>query len=343
MMGKPKLLVLELWRVGDLAIASAFLRQACQVYEVTLLAQPLATALHRRFWPEVKLVPFVMPWTVFRGKYRFDRWPWCSLLALVRQLRATRFDIALGTRWDPREHLLMWLSGAKQRISYPKLGSQAILTHCLHRAGPLAHRYDDWWVAGNALGISLPARHALVTQDGRASRAILIHSGAASPVRVWPLERYRNLAQRLRQSGHTVRIACDTGQRDWWLRQGEQHVSTPGSIEELLNLLDSAGAFVGNDSGPGHLAALLGVPTFTFFGPQLSEWFIPVHPQAECIDGKPCIYRQCFDYCRFHEPHCIRDITETEAWDRIQSFLSKVFSSRSTAPAMPERPTTAKL
>jgi ADP-heptose:LPS heptosyltransferase len=337
-MAKPKLLVLELWRVGDLAIASAFLRQACQVYDVTLLAQPLAKTLHSRFWPDVRLVPFVMPWTVFRGKYRLDRWPWRSLVTLARQLRTERFDMALSTRWDPREHALLWWSGARHRMSYPKLGSGAILTHRLRRAGPLAHRYDDWWVAAQALGIAMPARTALEVTPRPDHREILIHTGAASPVRVWPLERYRNLANRLRLTGHDVRIACDAGQRAWWLHQDESGVVTPSSLEALLSLVDSVGAFIGNDSGPGHLAALVGVPTFTFFGPQLSEWFLPVHPLAECIDGKPCPYKQCFDYCRFQEAHCILGITEAEAWERIQAFLRKVLPPAPPAKSAPPHP-----
>jgi hypothetical protein len=67
---KPKLLVLELWRVGDLAISTPFLQAASQQFEVTLLAQPVAQSLQTRFFPSVKVVPFVAPWTVFHHKYR---------------------------------------------------------------------------------------------------------------------------------------------------------------------------------------------------------------------------------------------------------------------------------
>jgi len=323
-MAKPKLLVLEIWRVGDLAIASAFLRAACDVYDVTLLAQPLAESLHLRFWPDAKVIPFVMPWTVFHGKYRLHRWPWRKLFALVRRLRAEHFDAALATRWDIREHWLLWLSGARQRVSYPQWCSSVFLNRPIHRLGRLAHRYDDWWVAAQALGVKLPARTELNRAAPRSGKGILVHTGAAAEVRVWPLDRYRQLVDHLRQCGYTVRVACDPGQRDWWVRNAEPLVLTPGSIAELLDALDGSGAFIGNDSGPGHVAALVGVPTFTFFGPQLSEWFLPVHPSAERIDGKPCPYKQCFDYCRFPEPHCIRGITSDEAWDRVHTFVGKV-------------------
>jgi ADP-heptose:LPS heptosyltransferase len=58
-------------------------------------------------------------------------------------------------------------------------------------------------------------------------------------------------------------------------------------MNELFALFDRAGLFIGNDSGPGHLAALVGVPVLTLFGPQLPEWFAPLHPQAEWLEENP--------------------------------------------------------
>jgi hypothetical protein len=52
---KPKLLVIELWGLGDLLIATPFLEAASQRYQVTLLAKPYAVDLQQRLWPEVKV------------------------------------------------------------------------------------------------------------------------------------------------------------------------------------------------------------------------------------------------------------------------------------------------
>jgi heptosyltransferase-2 len=150
----------------------------------------------------------------------------------------------------------------------------------------------------------------------------LIHTGAGQPVRIWPLEKYKSLALHLRQKNFQVQIACDVDQRDWWLRSGETGVATPNTVKELIALIDGTGAFVGNDSGPGHLAAFCGVPTFTLFGPQLPEWFAPLHPAAEWIEGKACPYKPCSDYCRFATPFCLWDIGEEEILLRAEKFLA---------------------
>jgi ADP-heptose:LPS heptosyltransferase len=146
------------------------------------------------------------------------------------------------------------------------------------------------------------------------------------------LERYRNLVERVRKSGYQVTIACDADQRQWWLRAGEANVATPGTVKELLALLDQAGAFVGNDSGPGHLAAFCGLPTLTIFGPQLSEWFSPLHPESIALEGKACPYKPCSDYCRFPTPRCLWGISETEAWLEVERFVTRHLEKRGAHP-----------
>jgi heptosyltransferase-2 len=87
--------------------------------------------------------------------------------------------------------------------------------------------------------------------------------------------------------------------------------------------MDQAGAFIGNCSGPGHLAAISGAPTFTLYGPSMHEWFLPLHPAAEFFEGRACPYKPCSDYCRFAEPFCLHGITADEAWPRIEAFVRK--------------------
>jgi ADP-heptose:LPS heptosyltransferase len=60
---KPKLLIIELWGLGDLVLATPFLRAAAERFDVTLLAKPFALDLQPRLWPGVKVAPFTAPWT----------------------------------------------------------------------------------------------------------------------------------------------------------------------------------------------------------------------------------------------------------------------------------------
>jgi heptosyltransferase-2 len=320
---KPKLLILELWQLGDLVIGTPFYRAAVERFDVTLLAKPYAQDMQRRLWPGVRVVPFTAPWTAFKNKYQLWRWPLPQIVRLRRQLAAEHFDVGVSARWDPRDHFLLNLFGAKRRIGFPRVRSDIFLTDPVARPRPDAHRYESWRAIGRALDMDLPPRENIrVASEEQNRKGILIHTGARQPVRVWPLEFYKTLAAHLRGKGFQVQITCDADQRDWWLRGGEKTVATPATVAELIELTDRVEAFIGNDSGPGHLAAFCGVPTFTIFGPQLSEWFAPLHPKAEWVSGKACPYLPCFDYCRFPEPFCIRKISEEEVLERVERFLA---------------------
>jgi len=320
---KPKLLVVELWGLGDLMIATPFLQAATDHYAVTLLAKPYAQDLQARFWSRVKVVPFTAPWTAFTHKYMLWSWPWWEIFRLRRTLAAERFDFGVTARWDPRNHLLLLIVRARARLGFPRMGSQLFLNRPLARPEPGAHQYEKWRVLARALGFELPPREKLALRHNRPEGEILIHTGAGQPIRVWPLDRYRALVAWLRQTGHRVQVACDPDQHDWWLDAGEKSVAMPRSVAELLALVERAGAFIGNDSGPGHLAAFCGVPTFTLFGPQLPEWFVPLHPASEWLEGKACPYKPCSDYCRFPIPRCMANSSEEEVWALVKAFLAR--------------------
>ncbi len=319
---KPKLLIVELWGLGDLVIATPFIRAVAEKFDITLLAKPFALDLRPRLWPAVKVVPCNAPWTAFKDKYHLWHWPWPGMFRLYRQLAAEHFDLGLSARWDPRDHLLLKLIGAKRRLGFPRVGSRFFLTQRLIRPDPQSHRYEFWRVAGRAVGIELPPRDRIALPAHTARPLALVHSGARLPARIWPLERYQKIVRRLREKGCPVQVACDPDQLSGWQKTGETAVACPHTVTELLSLVDRAGVFIGNCSGPGHLAAISGVPTFTIFGPSLLEWFAPLHPAAEWIEGKACPYKPCSDYCRFATPHCLWNVTEEEVWARVEKFAT---------------------
>lgn len=290
----------ELWGLGDLAVAMPFIRTAAQHAKVTLLAKPHAAPLLRQFAPEVNLVTFTAPWTAFSAKYQLHHWPWAELRAVLRDLRQRAFTHVISARPDPREHLFLKRIGAPQLIGFPRLGSGVLLNQSL--LPPMdPHRAASWRHVAGHFDWELPSPIYNST-DGR---HLVIHTGAAQPVRRWPRERFEAIATKLRESGWNVTLIDETH----------------GDLDALIATLASANRFIGNDSGPGHIAALLGVPTFTIFGPQLSENFAPQHPRAAWIDGSHCPHKPCFDTCHFKRPHCLLDLTVADVWPRVATWL----------------------
>lgn len=299
---RPRLLVVELWGVGDLALGVPFLRAAATHATVTVLAKPHAAPVLRRFCPDVQHVALDAPWTAFRGKYRLARWPWRELRRTVRGLRAARFDLGVSVRPDPRDHALLALAGVRRRLGYGRLGSSLLLTDNLAPPSD-PHRTAHWAALAEALGWAIPP----ATPPRRDGRRLVIDTGARLPTRRWPVERYHEIARRLTADGWEVTVRDDQ----------------TGSLDDLMAALAGADRFLGNDSGPGHLAATLGVPTFTLFGSCRPEEFSPAHPQAGWLPGRPCPHFPCRDYCRFDTPHCLHDQDVETVWRALSDWLKR--------------------
>jgi len=297
----PTLLVTEVWGLGDVALAVPFLRAASERYQVTLLAKPHAAQVLRRLAPRVSLIEWEAPWTRFGGKYRLLRWPWADLRRLVSGLRARSFDFGVSARRDPRDHFLLWLAGVRNTVGFPRLGSGAFLRTPLPRPGSL-HRSAAWGALGSELGFSIGQPNP---GQGAGRRRLIVHTGAARPVRKWPRDRFEEIARRATREGWTVAIVDET----------------LGTVEELIEALCANDCFLGNDSGPGHLAAILGLPTFTVFGPQLPEFFSPTHPESAWIEGAPCPHKPCFDSCHFSEPRCLLQVDVDSVWAGLKPWL----------------------
>lgn len=118
---------------------------------------------------------------------------------------------------------------------------------------------------------------------------VVLHPGAGSRSKRWPIEKFVSLAIRLREVGISSRFVIGEVEREHFTEADIQRLSAQSSLHfcaTLLNLHDhlaTAGAFVGNDSGPGHLAGIIGVPTLSLFGPTDPAIWQPLGPRVTVI------------------------------------------------------------
>jgi heptosyltransferase-2 len=78
-------------------------------------------------------------------------------------------------------------------------------------------------------------------------------------------------------------------------------------VGELISVLNGAEVVVGNDSGPVHLSAALGVPTVSIFGSTSPEWTAPRGKRSKVVASEikcsPCFKRECpiYDYAKCYD------------------------------------------
>ncbi|MGC8792587.1 MAG: glycosyltransferase family 9 protein [Bryobacteraceae bacterium] len=111
-------------------------------------------------------------------------------------------------------------------------------------------------------------RARLFAQPGPRSRGrpyAVIHPLASSPSKTWPAERFLGIARRIEQEWDWEPVFIAGPGED--LSAFASYRCVKGaSLAEVKALLAGAELFVGNDSGPAHMAAALGRPVLVIFG-----------------------------------------------------------------------------
>jgi ADP-heptose:LPS heptosyltransferase len=108
-------------------------------------------------------------------------------------------------------------------------------------------------------GIVLP--NGLRSQ--RASHKVAIHPTASLKTRYWLAKHFISLAKRLESEGYEPMFLVAPHEKEdteWIVKAGFKRIITT-SIENAAEVICGSGWFIGNDSGLGHLASCLGIPT----------------------------------------------------------------------------------
>jgi predicted lipopolysaccharide heptosyltransferase III len=94
------------------------------------------------------------------------------------------------------------------------------------------------------------------------------------------------------------------------------------SVAELMGVIRGANLFIGNDSGPTHLAAALGIPTVVLYGSSDSQVWYPWKAQHQLVQNpfgcNPCPGYRCLVY---DEPKCILSISPSQIKTAIERLL----------------------
>jgi ADP-heptose:LPS heptosyltransferase len=116
----------------------------------------------------------------------------------------------------------------------------------------------------------------------------VIHPVAATPEKTWGRDGFLQVAEHLRsQHGLEPVFIAAAGQDLAPFAQWETVIGA--SLPAIKTLISGATLFVGNDSGPAHIAAAFGVPPVVVFGPSDPVIWGPWRTPGEVIKACGCI------------------------------------------------------
>ncbi|MGE5608874.1 MAG: lipopolysaccharide heptosyltransferase I [Bacillota bacterium] len=244
-----------------------------------------------------------------------------ELLQLHRELRRRQFDLVIDLQGLFRSGWMAWQSGAPIRIGFANARELAWIfyTHRVPIETMEQHAVDRYLKIAAALGCdSGPTEFRFPTTEAdrqavgkllpRGERIAVLMPGANWITKRWPAERFAALVELLKERfGLRSVIAGGKDAAEVAGRiPGAIDLTNKTTIPQLVALLERADLVVANDSGPMHIAAALGRPLVTLFGPTNPVRTGPyARPEAVVranIDCAPCYRRQC--------PHsrCLREL-----------------------------------
>ncbi len=166
----------------------------------------------------------------------------------------------------------------------------------------------------------------LFAAQRKPGRQVLLFPGAGHPGKQWPLVQFFRLADMIRAKGLEPLFVLGPAELERGLIPEGLPFIAPENLQALSSLILTAKAVVGADTGPMHLAGMLGVPGMSLFGPTDSGVWGPVGMREVNLglDCSPCT-TTCADLV-CPEQRCMWDIPA----ERVMMELEEAFAKCET-------------
>ncbi len=323
----PRILLVRLSAIGDCLhaapVVSTIRRTHPDAFIGWAIQEPSATLLRG--------YPGVDRFHVYPRRIRGARARLLALWRFRRELQSFGYDTAVDVQGLTKSGLVAWCSGARERVGFGggrALGSRelnAVFVNRRFRIEPtVRHVVDRNLALARACGLAAddgatpewrlaeydePAALSFLEAGGLAEGSYAVVSpGTIWRTKRWPAERFAAVARRLAGelslpvvvvwAGDEERLAAERVAEGAG-EAGRVSLAPPTDLRELATLLRHAALFIGCDSGPAHLAAALGVPCVSVFGPTDPARNGPVGPRSASVqlqplmDCQPCWRRTC--------------------------------------------------
>lgn len=319
----PTILLFQFGDLGDTILTLPAIRAVRRRYPASRLVL-LGKEASARYVRDLGLIDDV----IAVDKHAFDR-PgsvfspsslWHSV-ALIRRIRRERAGTAvlfhhLVTRWGTIKFAMLALaSGARWRFGVDN-GKGWFLTHSIPDRGFGAMHEAEYWlrivelmdapgdfaleapITGREREIALDLLRLLPSDAPLAA----IHPGTGwyGPGRRWPADRFVETASLMHATIGCRFVVVGTAEERAAIDEvadalGPLAVNLGGrtSVGVLAAVLARCDVVVANDSGVGHLAAAVGTPVVSIFGPSNDRAWRPLTSRVVAVDlpCRPCFYR----------------------------------------------------
>jgi ADP-heptose:LPS heptosyltransferase len=207
----------------------------------------------------------------------------------VKAVRRFRPDLAINFHGGTRSAWMTALSGARYRAGFghyrhqfpynlriPRAQEILGVERKVHTAEHLASAI--FWLGAPL--VEIPRAKLFAAGTAVSSAVAVVHAVAAAAEKTWPADRFLLLAAHLKEAGvEPVFVGAPADD----LAAFRAYRTAQATLADLKALLARARLFVGNDSGPAHMAAAFGLPVVVFFGPSDRDVWAPWRTASQVL------------------------------------------------------------
>ncbi len=322
---KPnKILISNSAHIGDVIMTTALtplIRQALPQCEIGMLVGSWAKPL---VYDLVEQVHTLDHWklTQIRGYHKRFR-------STLKELKEEAYDVVIECcYYFPSSIYLTYCAKIPVRIGYTSGGFGPLLTHPVQYTNRLQSVSEHF---AALLSLVIPIDWSLlkptlkVKDNSLKGEYIVIHMGSGNPIKEWPVERWRALAQAL----PNYRLVF-TGKGEKEARaiafvtaglNNTLDLSNRLSLEECVAVIDGAALLVAVDTGVGHIAAATETASILIYsGINPIEQWRPKSSLAQVMIHKPKCY-PCYQMRGCATMDCVRSITVQQMLQAIDAKL----------------------
>jgi heptosyltransferase I len=223
-----------------------------------------------------------------RGWLKSPRTIWQT----ARKLRGIGFDTALDLQGLTKSAITAWFSGAPRRLGFTRsdfegrelstwINTELVIANADHVIQRGLELLQPLGIDRPAVNFRLPAYEVadasiakFIVERGMGAGFAVINTGAGWPSKLWPAERYGEVARQLGKHRNLHTVVTWAGEKERAVADqiivksgGYAHLAPPTSLTEVAALARRARLFIGSDTGPLHIAVAVGTPCVGLYGP----------------------------------------------------------------------------
>jgi heptosyltransferase III len=204
-----------------------------------------------------------------------------------------RVDMALNLHGGTRSMWMTLASGAKFGVGFGHHRFSSIYSQRIPRAQEIlgeerpVHTAEHLASAMFWLGVphsEIPRAKLFAGMRPPYPPYVVMHPFAATAEKTWPTERFVAAADQMQAAGLQPIIVA--GPADDAAPFSQFQVLRNAPLSALKSLMSGADLFIGNDSGPAHVAAAFGIPVVVLFGPSDPATWAPWRTESRVLTSR---------------------------------------------------------